>query len=127
MFDGDESSVKQTSKQDPPSSKASSNTNNKIAHQAIDDKPNNNKRKRSAKDKSKKQQEKRPKKKIRYDRHDHLPHYDSKDAATRCKNEKCKYSTHVYCSKCNVHLCCTIKRNCFTEFHTNDDNIEKNK
>ena len=26
----------------------------------------------------------------------------------------------MYCIKCQVHLCCHAKRNCFTRFHTED-------
>lgn len=61
---------------------------------------------------------KQPPDETRFDEYNHLPLIDEKKSATRCKNPECKnQSTHVYCEKCNVHLCLTIKRNCFYKFH----------
>jgi len=34
----------------------------------------------------------------------HFPIYDN--SKLRCKKEGCGAKTHVYCKKCNVHLCC---------------------
>lgn len=63
-------------------------------------------------------EEQRPSTAIRKDTVDHLPQFDQKKDATRCKNKCCKGKTHVFCLKCNVHLCLSSKRNCFFEFHT---------
>lgn len=54
---------------------------------------------------------------VRHDRLDHMPNYDSKKEATRCKFEKCTKKTHVFCDKCNLHLCFLKERNCFLSFH----------
>ncbi|CAG5017496.1 unnamed protein product [Parnassius apollo] len=59
----------------------------------------------------------RPASEIQYDTVDHLPEYDQKKEATRCKNPGCKGKTHVYCLKCEIHLCFTGERNCFRKFH----------
>ncbi|CAH0401630.1 unnamed protein product [Chilo suppressalis] len=59
----------------------------------------------------------RPASEIQYDTVDHLPEYDQKKEATRCKNPGCKGKTHVYCLKCEIHLCFTSERNCFPKFH----------
>ena len=42
-----------------------------------------------------------------------------------CLNPKCislciKIQTNTLCSKCNIRLCFTDQRNCFTLFHTNN-------
>lgn len=55
---------------------------------------------------------------MRYDGHDHMPLVDEKKENTRCKLEMCKYKSHIYCSKCNVHLCIMKGRNCFANFHS---------
>jgi hypothetical protein len=47
----------------------------------------------------------------------HLPLWDEKEHATRCKNDQCKGKTHTYCKKCNIHLCFTKVKNCFESFH----------
>lgn len=54
---------------------------------------------------------------LRYDKFDHFANHDGKLSASRCKYEKCNLKTHVYCVKCDVHLCFTTGRNCFFEFH----------
>lgn len=59
----------------------------------------------------------RPSREIQYDTVDHLPDYDTKHEATRCKNPLCKGKTHVFCLKCKIHLCFTGARNCFKSFH----------
>lgn len=61
--------------------------------------------------------ERRPAIEIQYDTVDHLPEYDKKKEATRCKKTGCKGKTHVYCKKCEIHLCFTSDRNCFRTFH----------
>lgn len=55
----------------------------------------------------------------RYDMKDHLPGFDKFKFSTKCKNPACnnKIKTHCFCTKCNVHLCLTKKRNCFYDFH----------
>lgn len=62
--------------------------------------------------------EKRPLNEIRYDSTDHLPDVDNKSYGSRCKNENCNSKTHIFCSKCQVHLCLFAGRNCFRQFHT---------
>lgn len=68
--------------------------------------------------KKKSKYEKRPMNNVRYDRIDHIPGVDSNSNATRCKLESCKFKTHTFCSKCEVHLCLLTDRNCYEEFHT---------
>ena len=54
--------------------------------------------------------------------------FDSKNHMPKCTNgynkrkqcALCKRSTNLYCSKCNVHLCCFSRRNCFVPYHTVD-------
>jgi len=54
---------------------------------------------------------------LRYDHINHLPEFDDLKDATFCKNEGCSKKSHLTCTKCNVHLCLTKKRNCFYEYH----------
>ena len=61
--------------------------------------------------------EKRPAEDVQYDNTDHMPQFDIKKEATRCKLQECKSRSHIYCDKCNVHLCLTSKKNCFATFH----------
>lgn len=61
--------------------------------------------------------EKRPRNQRRYDLIGHLPEVDKNSSGTRCKNEECHFKTHVFCSKCMVHLCLVHNRNCFKGFH----------
>ncbi|KAG8253744.1 hypothetical protein J6590_029318 [Homalodisca vitripennis] len=63
-------------------------------------------------------EEVQPSKAMRRDTVDHLPEVDSKKEATRCKNQNCKGKTHVFCTKCQVHLCLLSYRNCFIMYHT---------
>lgn len=67
----------------------------------------------------KKKEEVRPSPAVRKDTVDHLPQVDKKNDATRCKNKGCKGKTHVFCVKCNVHLCLSSNRNCYFDFHSN--------
>lgn len=53
----------------------------------------------------------------RYDEIRHWPYHDDKNSASRCKLPKCKNLTHVFCEKCQKHLCFTSKRNCFVAYH----------
>lgn len=61
-----------------------------------------------------------PSDEVRYDQKYHWPKWDVLNNATRCKNPTCpSYNlTHVYCTKCNIHLCLTKESNCFAKFHT---------
>ena len=56
---------------------------------------------------------------VRYDGKNHNP------AATCGKFNRqrcalCKAQTTIYCTKCDVHLCCIFRRNCFIPFHDED-------
>lgn len=62
--------------------------------------------------------ETRPFQDMRYDGYNHLPTYDEKKENSRCKMEDCKGKTHIFCTKCKVHLCILKGRNCFNKFHT---------
>ena len=35
----------------------------------------------------------------------------------RCKNDKCSMKSNVSCTKCQVHLCLNVTRNCFKDYH----------
>lgn len=61
--------------------------------------------------------EKRPPHEVRYDQRGHLAKFDNQENGTRCKKENCKSRTHMYCVKCNVHLCVAKDKNCFHDFH----------
>lgn len=52
---------------------------------------------------------------VRFDGLHHMPECGKK---MRCKNCKHTAFTRVRCQKCNVWLCLTTKKNCFSEFHT---------
>ncbi len=54
---------------------------------------------------------------VRYDCYNHFPVVVDSTKRTSCKFEECKQHTSWKCSKCNVFLCLTNKRNCFSEFH----------
>lgn len=60
----------------------------------------------------------RPFREVQIDKVDHMPEMDDNKEATRCKNSNCKGKTHVFCIKCNVHLCFVKGRNCFKNFHS---------
>lgn len=49
----------------------------------------------------------------------HMPYYDNKLSASRCKSPDCKQLTHAYCGRCQKHLCFNRKRNCFQAYHGN--------
>ncbi|XP_049945878.1 piggyBac transposable element-derived protein 3-like isoform X1 [Schistocerca serialis cubense] len=59
----------------------------------------------------------RPAPEIRNDLTGHFPGYHDNTEASRCKMPSCKNKTHVFCEKCNVHLCFVKGRNCFKMFH----------
>ena len=56
---------------------------------------------------------------VRFDGKDHWPHCFSV-YTNRHRSALCRGLTNMYCIKCQVHLCCHAKRNCFTPFHTKD-------
>ncbi|KAL7867876.1 hypothetical protein SRHO_G00092600 [Serrasalmus rhombeus] len=62
-------------------------------------------------------QDVRPLPEVQYDMVDHMPNYDEKKEATRCKMPKCTGKTHVFCDKCNIHLYFVPQRNCFKAAH----------
>lgn len=62
-------------------------------------------------------QDARPLPEVQYDMVDHMPNYDEKTEATRCKRPCCTGKTHVFCDKCNIHLCFVPHRNCFKAAH----------
>jgi hypothetical protein len=53
---------------------------------------------------------------IRYDGNEHWPELGGV-TRVRCKQDGCSNKTNVFCTKCQVHLCLTTKRNCFKHFH----------
>ena len=61
--------------------------------------------------------EQRPIQEVQTDMLDHMPNYDEKKEATRCKLPGCSGKTHVYCDKCKVHFCFVSQRNCFKDAH----------
>lgn len=65
--------------------------------------------------------EKKPDDELRYDHIDHIPDVDKNLNATRCKNDHCTGKSHIWCTKCGVHLCLLSKRNCYADFHTKSD------
>lgn len=54
---------------------------------------------------------------MRYDKFDHWVDFDKKNSRSRCKFTGCDGFTHAYCTKCEIHLCCSVNRNCYREFH----------
>ena len=57
-----------------------------------------------------------PSKDVRLDNIGHLPAIS--DNRQACKLPGCKGKINYFCIKCNVHLCCNNKQNCFLIFHT---------
>lgn len=52
----------------------------------------------------------------------HVPNWDESKKETLCKNPACSGNkkTLFYCDICDVHLCLSVERNCFREFHTKE-------
>lgn len=46
----------------------------------------------------------------------HLPRHGP--TQMRCRKDGCYNKTTVYCQKCEIYLCFTTQRNCYTDFHT---------
>lgn len=59
-----------------------------------------------------------PSKKFRTTAASHMPEYTAKQL--RCKRSGCRKKTTVFCKKCDISLCFTSTRNCFTEFHQDE-------
>ena len=58
----------------------------------------------------------------RFDKLNYMP--KCKSGYTKRKPcDLCKMSTNVYCTKCNVHLCMSNRRNCFIPYHSDGGNI----
>lgn len=49
----------------------------------------------------------------------HLPVFTKQEQKTRskCRFPKCGKLTFAKCNSCNIYLCCTVDRNCFSLFH----------
>lgn len=56
-----------------------------------------------------------PSKETRTKSAEHLPEYGTKQ--WRCRQSGCDKKTTVFCKKCEIYLCLTPNRNCFTDFH----------
>ena len=56
---------------------------------------------------------------LRFDGKEHLPHCFS-GYIDRHRCQLCKAQTNMYCTTCEVFLCCMAKRNCYIPFHTED-------
>lgn len=61
----------------------------------------------------------RPEPKDRFDNYNHWVKFDNdeKRSRSRCKLIGCDKITYALCTKCEVHLCCSVGRNCFRDFH----------
>lgn len=57
----------------------------------------------------------------------HWPFYDEKKSRSRCKMPGCIFFTHVFCTKCEIHLCLTSKRNCFYSMHNGRMNTDEQR
>lgn len=57
----------------------------------------------------------------------HWPFFDDKKSRTRCKMPGCSSFTHIFCTKCEIHLCLTSKRNCFYSIHNAQMNTNENQ
>lgn len=53
---------------------------------------------------------------VRFDGVDHFPIWVDRKEKKRCKHCK-KSDTQVVCSKCHLHLCGQIDKNCFWDYH----------
>lgn len=69
--------------------------------------------------------EKKPKLKtsLCHDESGHWPLFDKKSSETLCNMKNCQNRTHVYCEKCDLHLCFNASRNCFYKFHKRNYHI----
>lgn len=60
-----------------------------------------------------------PDKRIRKKDSKHLPEFtkDSQKSRSKCRNPGCRSLTFSKCSACQMYLCCSVQRNCFSTFH----------
>jgi len=56
-----------------------------------------------------------PHEEIIKDRLNYMSTFDNKPNSRRCK--RCSFIPHIYCNKCNVHLCFASGRECFCLKH----------
>lgn len=49
----------------------------------------------------------------------HFAEYDKKLSGSRCK--RCRKTTKVQCTKCKTNLCLVAERNCFIDYHLEND------
>lgn len=60
-----------------------------------------------------------PDKRLRKQEAKHLPEFvsEKQKCRSKCRYPGCTHLTFCKCVECNVFLCCSIKRNCFSKFH----------
>lgn len=58
-----------------------------------------------------------PEPELSYDNCSHWVKFDKKHSRSRCKMSGCKNFTHAFCTKCEIHLCCSVNHNCFLAYH----------
>lgn len=63
----------------------------------------------------------------RFDNKSHWAVHYQKVIRSRCKMLNCSCFTPYYCSKCEIHLCFTPKRNCFFSFHNSPTESNETK
>lgn len=63
-------------------------------------------------------QDLRPLPEVQFDLVDHMPAYDDKNEASRCKRLHRTGKTHVFCDNRNLHLCFVPSRNGFKAAYT---------
>lgn len=54
---------------------------------------------------------------IRYDKTNHWCLFRDRSGKKQCRMKGCTSETQAYCSKCEVALCNSSKKNCFFDFH----------
>uniref|UniRef100_A0A034WM56 PiggyBac transposable element-derived protein domain-containing protein n=1 Tax=Bactrocera dorsalis TaxID=27457 RepID=A0A034WM56_BACDO len=54
----------------------------------------------------------------RLDGINHWPEESGLKSARMCRRKECKSRTRTRCTKCDVYLCFSKKKNCFTIYHT---------
>ncbi|CAF1417752.1 unnamed protein product [Rotaria sordida] len=54
---------------------------------------------------------------VRLDGIEHWPEVQ-RNIRLRCKNDRCSMKSNIYCTKCQVHLCLNVTRNCFKDYHS---------